>query len=45
MSGDNLVAIIKSPAFTILTCTICLVVVIKQISSVIDNIKAVKKAG
>lgn len=43
MSGDNLTKIITSPAVSALVITFCLVVIIKQLPSVITTITEMKK--
>lgn len=44
MSGDNIANIVKSPAFTILITTICVIVIIDRLPVVITTIKEMKKA-
>ena len=44
MTGDNVVSIIKSPAFTVLMVTVCLILVMNHVPVVVGKIKAIKKA-
>jgi len=43
MKGDNIAAIIKSPAFTILVGTICVLVIMDRLPVIINTIKAMKQ--
>lgn len=43
MKGDNIAAIIKSPAFTIFVGTICVLVIMKQVPVMVKSIKEIKK--
>ena len=42
MNGDNLVTIIKSPAFTILVGTVCVIAFMNHIPKLIITIKEVR---
>ena len=44
MSGDNIASIVKSPAFTILIATICVIVIMDRLPVVITTIKEIKKS-
>ncbi len=43
MSGNNIVEVIKSPAFTAVVITICVIAVMKQAPAMIATIKEMKK--
>lgn len=43
MSGDNIAAIIKSPAFTIMIATVCLIAVMNQLPVLMTTIKTIKE--
>jgi hypothetical protein len=43
MKGEDFVSIVRSPAFTVLITTICVVFVMKQLPGVITTIKELKK--
>ncbi len=43
MNGDNIAAIVKSPAFTIFVATVCIVVVMHQIPVVVATIREMKQ--
>ena len=43
MKGDDIVNIVKSPAFTIMITTICVIVVMQQIAPTVLAIKAAKR--
>ena len=44
MKGDNIVAIIRSPAVTVLVAALGLLVIMRQVPLMITSIKAAKKA-
>jgi hypothetical protein len=43
MKGDNIAAIINSPAFTIFVGTVCIIVVMHQIPVVVATIREMKQ--
>ncbi len=43
MSGDNITAIVKSPAFTMMVATVCVIVIINQMPVLITTIREMKK--
>ncbi len=43
MKGEDIVQIIRSPAFTLITATLCLVFFLKEVPPIITSIKTPKK--
>lgn len=43
MKGDNIAAIVRSPAFTIFVGTVCILIIMHQVPVVIEKIKETKK--
>ncbi len=43
MSGDNITAIVKSPAFTMMVATVCIIVIINQMPVLMTAIREIKK--
>lgn len=43
MSGDNITAIVKSPAFTMMIGTICVIIIIQHMPVLITTIREMKK--
>ncbi len=43
MKGDNITAIIKSPAFTIFVGTVCVLIIMDRLPVMINTMKAMKK--
>ncbi len=44
MKGEDIVQIIRSPAFTLITATLCVVFFLKQVPPIIVGMKTIKKA-